>query len=385
LVLRIFVAAPDDVQDEVSVLSEVVEDLNRAHSRDSGIRLEIVHWRADVVPALGNDPQAIINEEIGAAYDIFVGILWTRFGTPTPRAKSGFEEEFNSAYERYQKDPSWISVMLYFKTALIPLSIDLDHLKALRDFQSRIKDRTLYCTFSDRDDFASQVRLHLTRHIQSSAMQKHSASQSRRPIAEDPVVATADMGEEGYLDLIEIFEAEMRQAVVATQRISELQNENTTRTELNTKQLQAFVNEPEDQRNRLFKQLFNIVAGDLNNLAKGLNEQAGIFENAFATAMEASSKALGYQEFWHAIGPQQRASFREALEAMDKAVPVLDQSLAALAGVIADLPRVTTMFNRSKKNAIGALDHVRASLKRALSLTADLRKGAFFGAEALAP
>ena len=44
---------------------------------------------------MGSDPQQIINSQVSDEYDIFIGILWTRFGTPTERAGSGTEEEFS--------------------------------------------------------------------------------------------------------------------------------------------------------------------------------------------------------------------------------------------------------------------------------------------------
>jgi hypothetical protein len=44
----------------------------------------------------------VINQQVGN-YDIFVGILWKRFGTPTGKAESGTEEEFNIAYANWQQ------------------------------------------------------------------------------------------------------------------------------------------------------------------------------------------------------------------------------------------------------------------------------------------
>ena len=36
----------------------------------------------DVAPAFGSEPQEVVNKQI-QDYDIFVGILWHRIGTPT--------------------------------------------------------------------------------------------------------------------------------------------------------------------------------------------------------------------------------------------------------------------------------------------------------------
>ena len=57
-------------------------------------RIESKKWEKDVFPAFGEDSQDVINKQIGTDYNIFVGIMWKKFGTPTSRAESGTEEEF---------------------------------------------------------------------------------------------------------------------------------------------------------------------------------------------------------------------------------------------------------------------------------------------------
>jgi hypothetical protein len=49
-----------------------------------------------MAPQIGPRPQQVINDQIGE-YDLFVGMMWNRFGTPTDVAASGTEEEFLGA------------------------------------------------------------------------------------------------------------------------------------------------------------------------------------------------------------------------------------------------------------------------------------------------
>jgi hypothetical protein len=381
LVVRVFVAAPDDVRDEVTALFEVVEELNRIHSLHSGVRLEPVNWRTDAVPGLGTDPQAVIYDQIGGEYDIFVGILWAKFGMPTPRAGSGTEEEFENARRRYQSDPKSVRVMLYFKNAPIALDdIDPTQLASVRGFRSRVGNEALYSTFADHDDFVSLLRLHLTRHIQFWA---ESHLRAGVPVGTSaavavPVTEVEDEGEEGFLDLLEAGTKSLGAATQAIERIGELQAENSARTQLSTKQLEAVAQAPPDQKNRLVKQVFDIVASDLNNLAKGLNDQSAAFAAAFAASMEATSKALAYQEFWPNVKPAERATYMDAITQIEANAAVMEGALAELNETIAGLPRVTTVFNRAKKNAVAAIDGVRTALARSTRLVADLRKGGFF-------
>ena len=162
VILRVFVAAPKDVADEVSIVSDSIAELNRTLPRMTGIRLEMVNWRTDTFPGVGGDPQEVINDQIGNP-DIFVGLLWARFGQPTLRAGSGTEEEFDRAYERYQNSPTSLRLMMYFKKAPVDFDlIDPLQIQAVKAFRERAGSKgVLFHEFADRLHFASLVRTHL--------------------------------------------------------------------------------------------------------------------------------------------------------------------------------------------------------------------------------
>ena len=95
--LRIFVASPGDVQAEREALDGVVDELQRTLGQDRPLFLDYVRYETHAAPAMG-DVQAVITEQLDLKdIDLFVGILWKRFGTPTPRAGSGTEDEFQIA------------------------------------------------------------------------------------------------------------------------------------------------------------------------------------------------------------------------------------------------------------------------------------------------
>ena len=84
-ILGVLVASPSDVLAERTRLEEVIHELNATWSRSLGIRLDLIRWETHAYPALGEDAQAVINTQVPDDYDIFVGIMWHRFGTPTGR------------------------------------------------------------------------------------------------------------------------------------------------------------------------------------------------------------------------------------------------------------------------------------------------------------
>ena len=113
--VRIFVASPGDVQSEREQLFKVVNELNltiSALAPEKGIVLELVRWETHVHPGIAADAQKVVNAQIDD-YDIFIGIMWKRMGTPTTTSKSGTQEEFLQAYEKWKNDRSF-PVLFYF-------------------------------------------------------------------------------------------------------------------------------------------------------------------------------------------------------------------------------------------------------------------------------
>jgi len=92
--LRVLIASPSDTGEERDIGEEVIHDLNRLHGREEGFLLEAVRWEEDSYSALGVDAQDAINRQLGD-YHVFIGIMNTRFGSPTQRADSGTEEDFS--------------------------------------------------------------------------------------------------------------------------------------------------------------------------------------------------------------------------------------------------------------------------------------------------
>jgi hypothetical protein len=94
--IKVFVASPGDCIPERKRLDKAVREVNLANGDTVGLRLELVGWETHTHPGFGTDLQAVINEQIGNDYDVFVGLLWSKLGTPTPRHPSGTIEEFSN-------------------------------------------------------------------------------------------------------------------------------------------------------------------------------------------------------------------------------------------------------------------------------------------------
>lgn len=163
--LRLFVASPGDVAEERASIDAVVDELNRTIGRTKKLAVRVVKWETDSVPGFGSDPQAVINDQVSIEeIDIFVGVLWARFGTATPRALSGTQEEFERAYQRWKQNPASMAIMMYFCDRPVPPSIDAAQLRAVQEFRSTVGVLGgLFASFMSLSDFKDKFRAHLTK------------------------------------------------------------------------------------------------------------------------------------------------------------------------------------------------------------------------------
>ena len=143
--ITIFIASPSDIGIERDKFEEVVANL-KLTADYFGVVLEVKSWR-DVVPDMGR-PQEIIFDQLELnSFDLFVGILWHRFGTPSgaidkEREKtyiSGTEEEILSAYKLWKEYGKPRIIMYRCTRKVSPIEIDPEQLKNVNKFFEEFK------------------------------------------------------------------------------------------------------------------------------------------------------------------------------------------------------------------------------------------------------
>lgn len=177
--IKIFIASPNDVSQERAFLFDVASELNRSVCPTKGIRLEVVGWER-VIPDIGKHPQKIIDEQVGP-YDIFVGIMWKRFGKSTLGAGSGTEHEFNLAFKNRKKFGT-PRIMFYFKQKpYSPKSPEeTDQWSKVLRFKKKLEKIGLIKEYETPNDFKDLVREHLSKMILDWKPMKEKNSEAYR-------------------------------------------------------------------------------------------------------------------------------------------------------------------------------------------------------------
>lgn len=166
-VVRIFLSTPSDVDRERAQLADLVRDINEtvqflAPSQD--VRLELVQHETHAFPDIG-PPQEVIDRQIPLDYDLYLGIMWKRAGTPTPDAVSGTIHEFDKALA-HRKAHGWPVIMFFFSVEGIDFpqsDQELEQLGHVLEFRRQLDAIGYTATYTSADTFRESARPRLLR------------------------------------------------------------------------------------------------------------------------------------------------------------------------------------------------------------------------------
>lgn len=163
--IQVFLASPGDVQAEREQARNVIEELNRTLARDKSVNLKVVGWDTDAFPGYGGDAQSLVNRQIAdmGQYDLFIGIMWNRFGQATPRAGSGTEEEFDRAVAAFEQNGK-PEIMFYFSQAPSNLTTEdqVEQKAKVLQFKKKVQHGGLTWNYGAADEFRTLLHSHLS-------------------------------------------------------------------------------------------------------------------------------------------------------------------------------------------------------------------------------
>jgi hypothetical protein len=358
------------VSEERSLLEEIIRELNITWSKTLGIRLELVKWETHAYPDVAADPQAVINKQIPDDHDIFIGIMWSRFGTPTGRSGSGTTEEFERAYSRHREHPDTLTIMFYFKDAPIsPTKIDIIQLGQVNSFREKLgKMGSLYWNFSAPDEFSQLLRLHLSRVVQEwkkrmgDAPATTTTGNNRAIEVEPSPVSLSGIPEQtsdelGFLDYIEIGNSSLMKAADSADRITAVMNDLTLKTNARTEEMTAITaKQPIDIK--AAKRVANASAQDLDDFCARMQPELPVLKNAFKEGVESLGKAAAMITDFQGSNKENTRPTHEQVQRLLHQLEGYQNSMAGFRDSLIKLPRLTGSFNKAKTRAIALLDSV---------------------------
>ena len=351
--LTIVVASPSDVLAERTIVKNVVDELNQTICKPLQLNLEMIGWENATYPAFGNYPQDVINNQIGDEYDIFIGILWARFGTPTNRALSGTLEEFERVLTRFKKDKS-LEICLYFKTDDVdPYKIDLDQFTKVKEFKSSLGELGGYHWDFHSSNFQDTLRKHLTLMCQKLTSPQSQIRPNTINVEDISITKLEPEGdEEGFYDLFEGMISLFKSVTDDLQSFNDLTNSHNEMINHYTNRLDKY---PDNFKAR--KSIINESSDYMADYSQKAQKKFKSIENNFELALTKFYKFLNiYPEIHNKDNAKELTTMLNAFTQTIEAIPRMVKGNNSFLNAVKQLPRMTTNLARSKKLMIATLE-----------------------------
>jgi len=171
-VFTIFIGSPGDLLEERKEARGVVDRINKHLGKNLNLFVDLRGWE-DTLPGFSR-PQERINEDIKSS-DLFLGLLWKRWGTSSGHFSSGFEEEFELAKELKEKGQVK-DIWLFFKE--IPSENLTDpgiQLQKVLIFKEKVEvgRKLLFKTFKETDEWSKIFSDYLSDYLTKEIMRLH--------------------------------------------------------------------------------------------------------------------------------------------------------------------------------------------------------------------
>lgn len=375
----IFVSSPQDLETERAEISNIIAELNITYAMRKSVNIEVLKWETHSAPGISESyTQNIINKDIGEDYDIFIGMLWQKFGTKTEIANSGTEEEFLKAVERF-KNGGKIQILFYFKTTP-PISLDqlnLEELAKIQNFRDYLKkNNILYGNFNTLEDLQTNLRLHIPKRIDELIEKNISIedAQLNTPIknienSELKIDELDDENDLGLIDYIYQFEDFLADSNLALFNISD-----------STKRIGEDLTEKAEEITRISKypnpnknviiEYFKRSAKSLNSFSDRLELETPNFYDNFEEAINVGLRYLNIIDKSNINGYYETLkSNYESVSELKKGIPAAIGGMTGFYEEIKKLPNMQSNLNKAKRRLLIKLEDLIFKLRKSYELT----------------
>lgn len=378
-IVTVFVASPSDVTEERAVLEDVIRNHNDTWARTLGVRFELIKWETHTHPGVGIDAQAVINAQLPTDYDVFIGILWTRLGTPTSRASSGTAEEFEQAMTRHANGSMPVEIMLYFKTGPIdPEDVIPDQLAGVKTFRQAAGDHGVFFrTFRTPEDFQSLVRDHLARIAQDHGKQAQSMKPSELSPHHEATSLLATPADEsiedlGLFDLVELGAQEMTTANASLGRLASFTTDFGVAIARRADAINVSASSRNPQHLNILKQQANAAADDMGRYVAIASAEVPIFSDAQRAAMnrvvDLAAVALDF-------GIEGRTAVRKLVDQVSQIAVSMEQArehVLSFRASVAKMPRLTGRVIVARRSLLALHDSIAKEIAGLIVVARDV-------------
>lgn len=386
--LKIFFSSTSELEAERLLFKEVVDDVNEIVEQTSRVTFRLIDWKQDLVPGIGSDPQDVINRQ-SKEYQIYIGMLGTRFGTATPRAGSGTEDEFNEAYARYREDPRSIRILFYFKTGLVGNvhNIDTAQLEKVLAFKERLSKEkgVLYREFSTPEDFRRLARTHLIKLLSDDwagktwkpvpGLEPLLELKDQKELEMQPEAGNAETEDElGLLDLRVEMDESFETSTKTLLQISKHMRDGGQADHAWRLEAEELIRTGAARNPKQSQELVNKEAKSFETRAREIRPLRATFKSSADQFFERLGQIIVYQIKSGTSSKQEMLDNINKLAKIDALAREARDEYTPVAATLASLPALTRDFKKSQRMFKSELDQLSAAIGSWLDRSEQLRK-----------
>jgi hypothetical protein len=381
--VTVFISSPSDVDAERKVVEKVIFELNKFLLKTYKVQLDVISLDTTIVPGIGSDPQNVINSQVREG--LYIGLLGARFGTPTLRAGSGTEDEFDRAYQRFLESTESVRLLFYFKDSLEGglQDIDLEQLKRVQEFRTRIGNTkgVLHASFSSQDELLDKTKNHI---FNLFADQWSVNKWKRQSIESLPTKAAfsdledqaakldPEVNEEhelGVLDYLVLGTQGFQDALTALEEIgagaASMSEKLAARTVL--------LNSAKITPGQLLTAA-NDSASDLTGLGALIRQQTAVFKSATNIGFDAIEASIEFLIDQEPPDKKQLSEFRDQIRIFDPQLRAGRESIMELRRMMFRTPTFSFKLKRATKQMVSILDDLSATITVSVNRTEQILK-----------
>ena len=159
--IKVFISCPSDVDPEKQIARDVCDSISKVYGKSRNIQVKPIDGGKDIIPEItGEGAQSVIDSQLkDHDYDIYIGILWSRFGDKMDNGHTPTEWEYEKAFNR-MTTTGRPKIQFYFKTKeMFPRnSYEANQLSEIFKFkEERVQPYGYYKEFKKREDFQREA------------------------------------------------------------------------------------------------------------------------------------------------------------------------------------------------------------------------------------
>lgn len=349
---KVFLASPSDLSEDRSSIDEVIDELNLTFGQQNNLVIELMKWETHSAPGISEiHPQELINEDINDEYDLFIGLMWLRFGTPTNKADSGTEEEFKRAFDRFNKNPDSLQILFYFKNTA-PLNLqDIvpSELEKVNNFKGQLgEENVLYWHYSSIGDLQSYLRIHIPKRLSNLISKQETKTTHELVKVDSQLVENDDLGLLDYLDIVETkFDTSTNAVLNITEATEWIGEKIIEKTEEINRANQSSYQQNTSQIRRLLKQTAQVM----NEYATRISVEIPIFFENYEEGISAMSSIINIaDDFFDQENIQELKESKESIIEMNAGIAGGLKGMKEFYEAVITLPRIDKEINKAKRN-----------------------------------